>query len=93
MYDKQEANLYNNLYGGISDLKTWANSPENQQTIADARTIVHHTAGMTASGDQMLADGAYKTHQILHPDKVKLGFWGTVWVVLQGIHKLEPPIF
>jgi hypothetical protein len=52
-----------------------------------------HFAGMSASGDLMLADAQWKTHQFLHPDKIKLGFWGMAWAGLREIHKLEPPIF
>ena len=55
--------------------------------------LVAHLAGMSASGDKMLADAQWKTHQLLHPDKVKLGFWGGTWAGIQAVHKLEPPIF
>jgi hypothetical protein len=55
--------------------------------------LVAHLAGMSASGDKMLADAQWKTHQLLHPDKVKLGFWGGSWAGIQAVHKLSPPLF
>jgi hypothetical protein len=55
--------------------------------------LVAHLAGMSSSGDLMLADAQWKTHQLLHPDRIKLGFWGGTWAGIQAIHKLEPPIF
>jgi hypothetical protein len=58
--------------------------------IAD---LVTHVDDMSASGDKMLFDAQWKTHQLLHPDKVKLGFWGSVWVGVKTIHGLEPPLF
>jgi hypothetical protein len=56
-------------------------------------SLITHLEGMSTSGDKMLVDAQWKTHQLLHPDKVKLGFWGTTWAWIQAIHKLEPPIF
>lgn len=55
--------------------------------------LVSHVSGMSASGDKMLADAQWKTHQLLHPDKVKLGFWGAAWAGVKAIHAIEPPIF
>jgi ABC-type transporter Mla subunit MlaD len=56
-------------------------------------SLVAHADGMSASGDKMLADAQYKTHELLHPDKVKLGFWGATWAAIKAIHQIEPPIF
>ncbi len=66
-----------------------ANAQINSPYIAD---FEKHVDGMSASGDLMLADAAWKTHRLLHPDKVKLGFWGTIWAGAQYIKSLEPPI-
>jgi hypothetical protein len=55
--------------------------------------LVAHLAGMSSSGDLMLADAQWKTHQLLHPDRIKLGFWGGTWAGIQAVHKLEPPLF
>ncbi len=58
---------------------------------------IHETltniAGMTDSGNKMLADAQWKEHQLLHPDKVKLGFWGSVWLGAKYVHQFEPPLF
>lgn len=70
----------------IKDLDARVNDPH-------VAGIVAHADGMSASGDKMLADAQYKTHQLLHPDKVKLGFWGATWAVIKAVHQIEPPIF
>ena len=68
-----------------------ANTQINSPYIAD---FEKHVDGMSASGDSMLADAAWKTHQLLHPDKVKLGFWGSADAVAMWIHShVLPPIF
>lgn len=58
---------------------------------------IHQTmsnvAAMTDSGNKMLADAQWKEHQLLHPDKVKLGFWGSVWLAAKYVHQFEPPLF
>jgi hypothetical protein len=68
------------------DLDTRINDPH-------VTALVAHLVGMSASGDLMLADVQWKTHQLLHPDRVKLGFWGGTWAGIQAVHKLEPPLF
>ena len=68
------------------DLDTRINDPH-------VTNLVAHLAGMSASGDKMLTDAQWKTHQLLHPDKVKLGFWGATWAGVKAIHDIEPPIF
>jgi hypothetical protein len=65
--------------------------------IRDNATPLHttlvHVSGMSDSGDKMLADAQWKAHQLLHPDKVKLGFWAAMWAGVKAIHEIEPPIF
>ena len=63
-----------------------------RDNAAPLHTTLVHAAGMSASGDLMLADAQWKTHQLLHPDKVKLGFWGATWAGIKAIHSIEPPI-
>ena len=68
-----------------------ANAQINSPYIAD---FEKHVDGMSASGDLMLSDAAWKTHQLLHPDKVKLGFWGTADAAAMWVHShVLPPIF
>jgi len=74
------------VYADGKDLDTRINDPH-------VTALVAHLVGMSASGDLMLADVQWKTHQLLHPDRVKLGFWGGTWAGIQAVHKLEPPIF
>ena len=64
-----------------------------RDNAAPLHATLVHAAGMSASGDLMLADAQWKTHQLLHPDKVKLGFWGAAWAGVKAIHAIEPPIF
>ena len=65
-----------------------------KDTATPLHTTLAHVAGMSASSDAMLVDAQWKAHQLLHPDKVKLGFWGSTgagaWYVVQ---KLKPSIF
>lgn len=62
-------------------------------TSPDLSQALSHVQGMTASGDKMLADVQWKEHQLLHPDKVKLTFWGGMWTAAKYVHQFEPPIF
>ena len=65
--------------------------------IKDNSPLVHtnlvNVAGMTNSGNLMLIDAQWKTHELLHPDKVRLGFWGATWAGIKAIHSIEPPLF
>jgi hypothetical protein len=68
-----------------------ANAQINNPVVAD---FEKHVDGMSASGDLMLSDAQWKEHQLLHPDKVKLGFWGTADATAMWIHShVLPPIF
>ena len=64
-----------------------------RDNAAPLHATLVHAAGMSASGDLMLADAQWKTHQLLHPDKIKLTFWGATWAGIKAIHSIEPPIF
>lgn len=56
--------------------------------------IAKHVNGMTDSGDKMLADAQEKEHQLLHPNKKKLTFWGAIDGGVMWFHShLMPPIF
>jgi hypothetical protein len=63
------------------------------ETNPDLAKTFKNVDSMTDSGQQILADGAYETHKLTHPDKKKLTFWGGVWLAIQAIHKVEPPLF
>jgi hypothetical protein len=65
--------------------------------IKENSPVVHriavHVAGMSASGDLMLSDAQWKEHQLLHPDKVKLGFWSATDATFLWLHsRVIPPI-
>lgn len=70
----------------VKDLDARVNDPH-------VAGIIAHADGMSESGDKMLADAQWKTHELLHPDKVRLGFWGALWVGIKAVHQIEPPIF
>jgi len=81
----------------VADLDTTIKATSALTGAATARIddphiddLVKHLDGMSASSDKMLADAQWKTHQLLHPDKVKLGFWGTVDFI---VRKYEPALF
>jgi hypothetical protein len=93
LYDKQEADLYTSAFTNMNAFTAWMQSSENQKTTADIRSILSHFSGMSASSDSMLSDFQWKEHQLLHPDKVKLTFWGGTFAGLQALHKLSPPLF
>ncbi len=65
--------------------------------ISENRAPIHgilvHGESMSVSADGMLVDAQWKTHQLLHPDKVKLGFWGATWSFAKYVHQFEPPLF
>lgn len=69
-----------------ASLNARINDPAIPQTLK-------HVQSMTASGDKMLADAQEKEHQLLHPDKKRLGFWGVLGAGVMWIHRLMPPIF
>jgi hypothetical protein len=49
---------------------------------------------ITASGKEFAADSAFELHKFVHPDKVKLGFWGTIDGGLLWAHShVIPPLF
>ncbi len=76
-----------------ASLQTATNTLNARLADPQIDALVSHVSGMSASGDKMLADAQWKTHQLLHPDKVKLGFWGAAWAGVKAIHAIEPPIF
>lgn len=54
---------------------------------------LENVQSMTISGSSILKDGADETHKLVHPDKVKLGFWGSVLSVEQIMrNKVLPKI-
>lgn len=58
----------------------------------DLASTMKHVEGMTASGDKMLADAQWKTHEILHPTPAK-GIKAFFGGLVMWIHRLTPPIF
>ena len=71
----------------VTDLDARLNDPRVSQ-------LVGHLEGMSSSSDKMLVDAQWKAHQLLHPDAVKLGFWGSVNATFGWLHRyVIPPIF
>lgn len=67
-----------------------------QQRIDDPNIpkILANGNSISTSSASIMADGAYKIHQLVHPDKVKLGFWGTIDGGLLWAHShVIPPLF
>lgn len=60
----------------------------------DVPILIHHAAGITASGDQITKDAADKIHQYVHPNKKKVTFWGSVDGFMMYLHsRVIPPLF
>lgn len=59
----------------------------------DIAATLGNVNGMTENGNRILKDGADEADKLVHPPKVKLGFWGAVWLVTQKIHSALPPLF
>ena|ERR1017187_275326 len=60
----------------------------------DVPILIHHAAGITASGDQIAKDAADKVHQYAHPNKKKVTFWGGADAFMLYLHsRVIPPIF
>lgn len=55
--------------------------------------IETHVESMTGDGARITKDAADETDKLAHPNKKKLTFWGSIWLGVQFVHKLEPPIF
>lgn len=67
---------------------------EAQPAAGKLPSIAKHVDGMTSSGDKMLADAQWKEHQLLHPTKKKLTFWGAIDGGVLWFHShLMPSIF
>jgi hypothetical protein len=75
----------------IKSVNAKVNDPVMNAYVTD---FTKHVDSMSASGDLMLADAQWKEHQLLHPDKVKLGFWTGIDAGALWFHShLMPPIF
>lgn len=65
--------------------------------IADTNLpkIAAHVESMTDSGAHIASDVKDETHKLVHPDKVKLGFWGTMsgGMMWWHTHNPLPPMF
>jgi uncharacterized phage infection (PIP) family protein YhgE len=60
----------------------------------DVPILIHHAAGITASGDEIAKDAADKLHQYTHPNKKKVTFWGGADAFMMYLHsRVIPPIF
>jgi methyl-accepting chemotaxis protein len=71
----------------LFDLQTRINDPNIPK-------ITQNLSNFTGSTSEIAADAAFKLHQFVHPDKVKLGFWGTVDGGFLWAHShVIPPLF
>lgn len=71
----------------LSDLQIRINDPNIPK-------ITTNLASFTSSTSQIASDSAFKLHQFVHPNKTKLGFWGTVDGGFLWAHShVIPPLF
>ena len=96
------------LHGASLDLSTLNDSIAATKPLIEAgtATVKHYDAmaptlsataanvqRMTAAGARITKDAADEADKLAHPPKKKLGFWGSVWVGMQYVHKMMPSIF
>jgi hypothetical protein len=60
----------------------------------DVPILIHHAAGISASGDEIAKDAADKLHRYTHPNKKKVTLWGGADAFMMYLHsRVIPPIF
>ncbi len=62
-------------------------------TSADIRSTLGDIRGMTEDGHKITTDAADEVHKLVHPPKVKLGFWGATMAAAKYVHQFSPPLF
>jgi hypothetical protein len=77
----------------LVDVHTLLSNPDYPALTRNLVVLSGHAAGMSASGDEMLKDGADKLHQMTHPAK-RVGFWANVGGIVMWAHSfVVPPLF
>lgn len=79
-----------------TDLATANDNLVSIKRLTDDSNIpatISNVQSMTKSGASILQDGADETRKLVHPDKVKLGFWGTANAVVIYLKHFIPPLF
>lgn len=77
----------------VDSLNVLVSNPAITKSLVNIETATAAGALATQHAEGILADGKEKADQYTHPSKKKLGFWGTMWVGAQVIHKVSPPLF
>jgi hypothetical protein len=70
----------------ITHTDNLVNSPLIPETLANTDDTMKHI-------DVVTGDLQFEANKLIHPEKKKLGFWGTIWAGVQVAHKFEPPLF
>lgn len=82
-----------NVDGAVTDARRFINAPELHDTLTNVVRASASAADGIKQADGILADGKEEADKIVHPPKKKLGFWGSIWMGAQAVHKLSPPLF
>lgn len=79
----------------LIDTSTLTLQSINKQVSNPAIPItIDNVAKITTSGASISSDLADETHKLVHPDKKKLGFWGTLDGAAMWAHShIVPPLF
>jgi hypothetical protein len=70
----------------MAHLDTLVTDPAIADAIAQTDATMKHI-------DVVTGDLQFEANKLIHPEKKKLGFWGTIWAGVQVAHKFEPPLF
>lgn len=77
----------------VADADLVVTSPYITRSLQDLSVGAKAGADSAAQIDATLTDIRVKADELAHPPKKKLGFWGSIWLGAQAIHKLSPPLF
>lgn len=89
----QEAALSVGAKKTFTDLDSFVTNPDLAASFHNLNTASLSLSDSAHNIDGLTADGRTWVHQELFPTKKKLGFWGSVWVGAQTVHKVSPPLF
>lgn len=77
----------------VADADQLVSSPYVVESLRNLDTSTAAMSEATRHADAVAGDIQFEADKLAHPPKKKLGFWGSIWLGAQAIHKLSPPLF
>jgi septal ring factor EnvC (AmiA/AmiB activator) len=77
----------------VKDADTVIKDQNIQKTLASVSSIAASSAETSQHVDTVTGDVAFEVNKLVHPDKKKLGFWGTTNAIVMYLNHFIPPIF